>query len=281
MLIASWNVNSIRTRLSQVLDWIKSAKPDVVCLQETKVIDQYFPFKPFEDIGYEVKVYGQKTYNGVAILSRSPFIDFKTGFKGEIQLSPELKELEEQKRLISAYINGVRIINVYVPNGSSLNSDKYRYKIKWLNELSKYLKEQGKRLEPTCILGDFNIAPKNKDIHNPHKYEGNIMASKEERKVLKNLIGDRFIDSFRVFEESSGHWSWWDYRNNSFELNKGWRIDQIYISKNLLPKLKNSVIESSLRGNNQPSDHAPVMVELALNHSNLEFEVDDEDLFDL
>ena len=216
MLIASWNVNSIRTRLSHVLNWIEEKQPDVLCLQETKVIDEDFPVEVFIKQGYEVKFYGQKSYNGVAIISKKNISDIRYGFAGELKESDLAEELIEQKRIISAYIEGIRIINVYVPNGSSLNSEKYKYKISWLKKLREYLTLQEERHEPTCIMGDFNIALNDNDIHDPEKYCGSIMASEIERDNLKMALNERFIDSFRVFEKLSGHWSWWDYRNNSY-----------------------------------------------------------------
>tara|TARA_Y100000589_G_scaffold68377_1_gene60035 strand:- start:2123 stop:2971 length:849 start_codon:yes stop_codon:yes gene_type:complete len=281
LLIASWNVNSIRSRLSQVINWIKEKHPDVLCLQETKVSDKDFPAEAFLDLGYKVKFYGQKSYNGVAIISKSNLSDIRFGFNGELNKSDISNIFTEQKRIISALIDGIRVINVYVPNGSSLNSEKFKYKIDWLEKLNEYLIMQEQRGEYTCLLGDFNIALDDKDIHNPEKYSGNIMASEIERSSLKELLGERFIDSFRVFEKFSGHWSWWDYRNNSFELNKGWRIDHIYISNNLLSNLKSSVIETDQRANIQPSDHAPVMVNLNLNGNiNIIDDDDDDDIFD-
>ena len=279
MLIASWNVNSIRTRLPQVINWLNVEKPDILCLQETKVLDEDFPYKPFKELGYNVKVAGQKSYNGVAIISLNELDDFKIGFSGELDKCEKINKFDEQKRVISAFINGIRVINVYVPNGSSLNSEKFKYKIEWLNTLNQYLNEQYKRDESTCLLGDFNIALEDKDIHEPNRYEGGIMASQKERINLKNILKERFIDSFRVFEKKSGHWSWWDYRNNAFELNKGWRIDHIYITKNLLSNLKSSVIDRDQRAFEQPSDHAPVMINLDLKNASDDFDYDDEDLF--
>ena len=281
MLIASWNVNSIRSRLLQVIKWLEDEQPDVLCLQETKVSDKDFPYKTFEDIGYSVKFYGQKSYNGVAIISKDKIADIKYGFTGELNKLEISEELLLQKRIMSGLINGIRIINVYVPNGSSLNSKKFDYKVNWLAILNEYLVEQSRRGEPTCLLGDFNIALNDNDIYAPEKFSGSIMASEIERKMLRKALGTRFIDSFRVFEKFSGHWSWWDYRNNSFELNKGWRIDHIYISNNLLSNLKSSVIERSQRENNQPSDHAPVMINLDFQENLIEFEEDDDDIFNL
>ena len=281
MLIASWNVNSIRSRLSQVIKWLENNEPEVLCLQETKVTDKEFPYETFENIGYNVKFYGQKTYNGVAIISKSKITDIKYGFASELNQLETPEELDSQKRIISGLVNGIRIINVYVPNGSSINSDKFNYKLTWLNLLNEYLNKQYRRGEPTCLLGDFNIALNDNDIYAPDKFAGGIMASEIERQVLRKTLGKRFIDSFRVFEKLSGHWSWWDYRNNSYELNKGWRIDHIYISNNLLSYLKSSVIERSQRENNQPSDHAPIMINLDFEENLTEFNDDDDDIFNL
>ena len=281
MLIASWNVNSIRSRLSQVIKWLEDKQPDVLCLQETKVSDKDFPYEAFDNIGYGVNFYGQKAYNGVAIISKDKIVDIRYGFDGELNQLDISEELHFQKRIISGLINGIRIINVYVPNGSSLNSDKFNYKVNWLAMLNEYLVKQSKRGEPTCLLGDFNIALNDIDIHAPDKFSGSIMASEIERKMLSEALGSRFKDSFRVFEKFSGHWSWWDYRNNSFELNKGWRIDHIYICNNLLCNLKSSVIERSQRENDQPSDHAPVMINLYFQENNIEFDDNDEDIFNL
>ena len=281
MLIATWNVNSIRTRLSQIIDWINKFNPDVLCFQETKVIDESFPIDPFKELGYSVEVYGQKSYNGVAIISKIKAVNTKKGFYTSKNSDQNFKIFLDQKRLISADINGIKIINVYVPNGSSLESDKFEYKINWLNCLASFLDEQQKNGELICLLGDFNIAPSNIDIHDPRKYEGGIMASKIEREALNNVLKGRLIDSFRIFEKNTGHWSWWDYRNNAYELNKGWRIDHIYISKNLSSKLKSCVIDSSARGNSRPSDHAPVMINLNLNDANEDLLEDDYDFFEI
>ncbi len=281
MLIATWNVNSVRTRLSQICDWIKNVNPDILCLQETKVVDGSFPILPFEELGYEVIFNGQKSYNGVAIISKFQIENVIKGFTNEDRYNNNYLKINEQKRLISADINGLKIINVYVPNGSSIDSDKFDYKINWLSHLSSFLDEQLKEDDLVCFLGDFNIAPLDIDIHSPQKYKGGIMASKIEREALNNVIKGRFIDSFRIFEKNTGHWSWWDYRNNAYELNKGWRIDHIYISKNLSSKLKSCVIERSQRENIQPSDHAPVLINLEIENQNEVYFDDDEDLFEI
>ena len=280
MLIATWNVNSIRTRLSQIIDWINQVNPDILCLQETKVIDNSFPVEPFEKLGYSVEVYGQKSYNGVAIISKIKAENVKKGFC-EGNSDEHIELFQDQKRLISADFQGIKVINVYVPNGSSLDSDKFDYKIKWLNCLASFLDEQVKQGGFICLMGDFNIAPSNLDIHDPKKYEGEIMASKLERNALKNVLKERLIDSFRIFEKNTGHWSWWDYRNNAYELNKGWRIDHIYISKELSANIKSCVIDSLPRGNIRPSDHAPVMINLNLDHINLDLFEDEDDFFEI
>ena len=281
MLIATWNVNSVRTRISQIINWINQVKPDVLCLQETKVIDDDFPIEPFKNLGYQVTVFGQKSYNGVAIISKIKLENIIKGFNLDCLNKDVVKQFEDQKRLISGDINGIKIINVYVPNGSSLNSDKFKYKINWLDSLASFLDASEKKGDLICLLGDFNIAPSNIDIHDPKKFEGGIMASEAERVALNNVLKGRFIDSFRIFEENTGHWSWWDYRNNAYELNKGWRIDHIYISKSLSPKLKSCVIDCNPRGNLQPSDHVPVMINIDLENLNEHYLDDDYDFLEI
>ena len=281
MLIATWNVNSIRTRLSQIIDWINQVEPDILCLQETKVIDDSFPVEAFEKLGYSVEVYGQKSYNGVAIISKIKAENVKRGFHNCKDIDHNIEIFQNQKRLISADFNGIKIVNVYVPNGSSIESDKFEYKINWLNCLASFLDEQIKKGQLICLMGDFNIAPSNLDIHDPQKFEGGIMASETERDALKNVLKEKLIDAFRIFEKSTGHWSWWDYRNNSYELNKGWRIDHIYISKELSSKLKSCVIDSLPRANFRPSDHAPVMIDLNLDDINEDLFEEDDNFFEI
>ena len=244
-------------------------------------MDESFPIETFEELGYSVEVYGQKSYNGVAIISRINAENVKKGFYGFNNFNQNIEIFQDQKRLISADINGIKIINVYVPNGSSLDSNKFEYKINWLNRLASFLDEHEKKGELICLMGDFNVAPSNLDIHDPKKYEGGIMASEIERNTLNNVLKKRLIDSFMIFEQNTGYWSWWYYRNNAFELNKGWRIDHIYISKALSSKLKSWVIDSAPRGNVRPSDHAPVMIDLNLNDINVEFFEDEDNFFEI
>ena len=262
MQIATWNVNSIRTRLDQVQAWLQDAQPDLLCLQETKVDDPLFPHEVFEAQGYQVHFHGQKAYNGVAIVSRQPLEDVRRGFTGELPEDAEALQLGEQKRVISALVNNIRIVNVYVPNGSALRSEKYPYKLEWLSCLNRYLSAQAKRDEPLCLVGDFNIALEARDIHHPERLTGGIMASELEREALLNVLGDRLHDVFRVFEPDANHWSWWDYRSGAWDRDQGWRIDHIYLCDELLSQARSCVIHKHLRGHEKPSDHAPVTVDL-------------------
>jgi exodeoxyribonuclease-3 len=263
MRIASWNVNSVRTRLDQVLAWLEQQQPEVLCLQETKVADELFPHSAFEQLGYSCAISGQKAYNGVALISRLPMDDVQVGFTALLPHDAEAPGLSEQKRVISALIDGVRVLNLYVPNGSSLTSDKYAYKLEWLACLKRYLAVQEQQGDPLCMVGDFNIGPEARDLHDPERLSGGIMASKAERQALSDALAGRLTDVFRVFEPSSGHWSWWDYRSGAWDRDQGWRIDHIYLSEDLVDCATGCIIDKNPRGNIQPSDHAPVVVNLA------------------
>ena len=263
MRIATWNVNSVRTRLEQVLAWLGTERPEVLCLQETKVADELFPLAPFRALGYEAAISGQKAYNGVAILSRLPIEDVQVGFAALLPDDPEAPGLGEQKRVISAQIAGLRVLNLYVPNGSSLRSEKYAYKLEWLACLKRYLDAQETQAEPLVMLGDFNIALEARDIHDPARLNGGIMASEPERQALQAALGERLEDGFRLFEPESGHWSWWDYRTAGWETGRGWRIDHIYLDAELRDQALGCTIDAPMRGNPQPSDHAPVIINLA------------------
>ena len=263
MRIATWNVNSVRTRLEQVLAWLATERPEVLCLQETKVADELFPLAPFRALGYEAAISGQKAYNGVAILSRLPIEDVQVGFAALLPDDPEAPGLGEQKRVISAQIAGLRVLNLYVPNGSSLRSEKYAYKLEWLACLKRYLDAQETQGEPLVMVGDFNIALEARDIHDPARLNGGIMASEPERQALQAALGERLEDGFRLFEPESGHWSWWDYRTAGWETGRGWRIDHIYLDAELRDHALGCTIDAPMRGNPQPSDHAPVIINLA------------------
>ena len=262
MRIATWNVNSVRTRLEQVLAWLEQEQPEVLCLQETKVTDDLFPEEAFRALGYATAISGQKAYNGVAILSRLPLEDVQIGFDALLPDDPDAPALSEQKRVISALIEGVRVLNLYVPNGSSLTSEKYAYKLEWLACLQRYLVAQEQQGDPLCMVGDFNIGPEARDLPDPERLSGGIMASDAERTALQAALGERLSDVFRMFEPNSGHWSWWDYRSGAWDRDQGWRIDHIYLSEELLDCATGCVIHKATRGNEQPSDHAPVVVNL-------------------
>ena len=263
MRIATWNVNSVRTRLDQVVAWLQQERPEVLCLQETKVTDELFPRAAFEALGYQVIISGQKAYNGVAMLSLLPLDDVQVGFDALLPGDPEAPGLSEQKRVISALVDGVRVLNLYVPNGSSLSSEKYAYKLEWLACLQRYLAVQEDQGDPLCMVGDFNIGPEDRDLPDPKRQTGGIMASQAEREALQLVLGNRLSDVFRVFESDTGHWSWWDYRSGAWDRDKGWRIDHIYLTDDLLGCATGCLIHKATRGNGQPSDHAPVVVNLA------------------
>jgi len=272
LLVATWNVNSIRSRIEHVKDWLIANNIDILCLQETKTEDQFFPIEVFSKLGYEVSISGQKSYNGVAIISRFPINDVKIGFDQVISEQKDLSILKQQKRIISAEINDIRIINVYIPNGSSIDSDKFIYKEKWLECLQVYLRRMNANNTPICLLGDFNIAPEDKDIHTPDNYKNSIMASSKERKLLKDALGGEFEDVFRIFEPGEKNWSWWDYRHSAWERDKGWRIDHIYLTEDILSCANSCWIDKGQRAKEKPSDHAPVIVEISWPPSEMENE---------
>ncbi len=263
MQIASWNVNSVRTRLDHVLNWLEHTEADLLALQETKVDDPQFPMEPFLKRGYQVQIHGQKGYNGVALISRTPLDDVRMGFCAELVDDADAKELGAQKRVISALIDGIRVVNLYVPNGSSLRSDKYDYKLAWLACLERYLRAIQTRDEPLCVVGDFNIGLEARDLPDPDRLSGGIMASDREREALRAALGPDLQDAFRLFEPNSGHWSWWDYRSGAWDRDRGWRIDHIYLNETLRELARSCAIDKQERGRIQPSDHAPVVVDLA------------------
>jgi exodeoxyribonuclease III len=261
MKIATWNVNSIRTRLDHTLNWLKDNPIDVLCLQETKVEDSKFPRSPFEELGYHVYIFGQKSYNGVALISRSPLESVSLGFSAV--LGELATDLDEQKRVISAELDGVRIVNLYVPNGSSVGSDKYAYKLRWLSTLRSYLETLLAQNPALLVCGDFNIALEDRDIHDPKGREKQVMATDAERTALKAVLELGLSDAFRKFNQEDGQFSWWDYRAAAFRRNLGWRIDHHYLSPPLYERAIACTIDIAPRKLEQPSDHTPVIVELA------------------
>lgn len=261
MKIATWNVNSIRTRLTHVTDWLTEHPVDVLCLQETKVVDQDFPSAAFQAIGYQTYVSGQKSYNGVAILSQQPLAHVSSGFAPIIG-SDAVDNLDDQKRVISGVLDGVRIVNLYVPNGSSVGSEKYEYKMRWLTVLKTYLAKLLAEHGELLVCGDFNIALEDRDIYDPKGKESHIMASPKEREMLAEVLSIGLQDAFRKFTKEGGHFSWWDYRAASFRRNLGWRIDHHYLSPQLYDRAQSCVIDVEPRRLEKPSDHTPVIVEI-------------------
>jgi exodeoxyribonuclease-3 len=262
MQIATWNVNSVRSRLAHVTQWLQAHPVDVLCLQETKVVDADFPRSPLENLGYHLYISGQKSYNGVALVSRAPLEDVQMGFAAV--LGDEVAEWDAQKRVISGVAAGVRIVNLYVPNGSAIGSDKYDYKLGWLAVLKDYLRTYLDQQEPDAlsVCGDFNIALDDIDIHDPTHRATHIMASDAERAALRSVLDLGLTDAFRHLTPDGGHFSWWDYRTAAFRRNRGWRIDHHYLSPHLLARLKACTIDVEPRKLEKPSDHAPVIVEL-------------------
>jgi exodeoxyribonuclease III len=260
MKIATWNVNSIRTRLEHLTGWLTDNPVDVLCLQETKVVDQDFPRSPLEALGYHTYISGQKSYNGVALLSRSPLEDVSVGFAPVVG---DVGDLDDQKRVITGVLDGVRIIGLYVPNGSEISSEKYAYKLKWLGVLRDYLKTLMAQHPKLLVCGDFNIAPEDRDIHDPTGREKHVMSSDVERQALQQAVFDLGLaDAFRKFNQEEGQFSWWDYRAAAFRRNMGWRIDHHYLSPALYAEAKSCDVDKAPRKLEKPSDHAPVVVEI-------------------
>jgi len=266
MQIATWNVNSLKVRLPQVLDWLAAHPIDVLCLQETKLIDERFPAAELEAAGYHAVFSGQPTYNGVAILCRRDTVGAPT----EVVIGNPLFA-DEQKRLISATVAGLQVVCAYFPNGQAVGSDKYDYKLRWLDALINWITPQleaealtphAARL-PLALLGDFNIAPAAEDVHDPVAWEGQVLCSEPERERFQKLISAGFVDSFRQFQQPERSFSWWDYRQLGFRRNAGLRIDHILLDRLSAQRLTACRIDREPRKLQQPSDHAPVIAELA------------------
>ena len=254
MKIAAWNVNSLNVRLPHVLDWLAANQPDVLCLQETKQEDSKFPYEALKEAGYNAIHSGQKTYNGVAILSTHAMTDIELGIAGFE---------DEQKRVISATINGVRIVCVYIVNGQAVDSEKYEYKMRWLTALNSWLAGELQKYPKLAVLGDYNIAPDDRDCHDPAAWVGQILVSPPEREHFQQLLQLGFHDSFRLFEQPEKSFSWWDYRMMGFRRNFGMRIDHILVSEALKASCTAAYIDKTPRKLERPSDHTPVVLELA------------------
>jgi exodeoxyribonuclease-3 len=254
MKLATWNVNSLKVRLPQVLQWLGENPVDVLCLQETKTVDEKFPLAEIEAAGYQVIFSGQKTYNGVAILSRHAMSDI-------VKNNPLFPD--EQQRLISATIEGMRVICAYIPNGQAIDSDKYQYKLKWLAGLQQWLAEERKVHDNLALLGDYNIAPEDRDVHDPVAWQGQVLVSEPEREAFRALCALDLKDAFRLFEQADKLFSWWDYRQMGFRRNAGVRIDHILLSPPLAARCTACVIDKVPRKWEQPSDHTPVIATLS------------------
>ena len=254
--IATWNVNSLKVRLPQVLEYMSSTDTDVLCLQEIKMTDEAFPIAAFTEAGLHVSFSGQKTYNGVAIISRTAQTDVQKNL-------PNFAD--EQQRLIASTINGVRVIDVYIVNGQAPETDKFTYKMNWLKALHEYVADEITRHERVVLLGDFNIAPTDAAVHNPDKWLGCNLVSPAERAALQGLIDLGLSDAFRLFEQPEKSFSWWDYRQMGFRRNAGLRIDLILLSQPLAKTCVECGIDKEPRKHEQPSDHTPVWANLELN----------------
>ena len=256
MKLVTWNVNSLNVRLPRLLEWLAANAPDVVCLQETKLDDARFPVDALRAAGYGAVYSGQKAYNGVAILARDGLSldDPQHGIDGFD---------DEQKRVIAATVGGIRVICVYVPNGQSVDSEKYAYKLRWCRAAAEHLREAVRRHPQLVMAGDFNVAPDDRDVHDPRLWEGQVLCSEPERAAFRAFLAAGLADSFRLFDQPPNVYSWWDYRQLAFPKNLGLRIDHILVSEALAPRCKSSTIDRNARKGEKPSDHAPAIVEIA------------------
>ena len=253
MRIASWNVNSIRAREQAVLDWVRAREPDVLCMQETKVDDDDFPTDEFLRLGYEVAMAGQPTYNGVAIAARRPIKDLRIGLVGE---GPGA-----ERRAIAATIAGVRVLNVYVPNGKTVGSPSFTQKLGFLERLRATLDETARPDQELVVCGDFNVARDERDLYAPELFRGKVHFHPEERRLLERLLDFGLVDAFRHYHEQGGLYSWWDYRAGGFGKDEGLRIDYVFVTAPLLQRCRSVTIDVAPRRLEKPSDHAPVLLE--------------------
>jgi exodeoxyribonuclease-3 len=252
MKVATWNVNSLNVRLPHLLDWLERERPDVVCLQETKVEDPKFPAPALEAAGYGSAFAGQKAYNGVAILSRAPLTS--------VQLAlPNLED--DQKRVVSAGVGDIRVVCAYVPNGQAVGTEKYEYKLRWLRRFADWLRAELAAHPKLVVLGDYNVAPEDRDVHDPKLWAGQVLCSEPERAAFRRLLELGLKDGFRLFDQPEKSFTWWDYRLNAFKRNMGLRIDHILVSPALAAECRSCVIDKTPRALERPSDHAPVIAE--------------------
>ena len=255
MNIVTWNVNSLNVRLPHVLDWLGENRPDVLALQETKLTDDRFPVEALRDAGYHAVFSGQKTYNGVAILSREPPAGVLRQFPGVAG---------EQRRTIAATVSGVRVLNLYVVNGQAVGTEKYTFKLEWMRQVTEHLRAELHEYGHTVVVGDFNVAPADRDVHDPAVWKDSILCSDAEREALGAITALGFTDTFRLFEQPERTFSWWDYRAGAFRRNHGLRIDLILASERLAQRCTSCRIDRDARTKERPSDHAPVIAEFDL-----------------
>ena len=257
--LATWNVNSLAVRLPQVLDWLTTHQPDALCLQETKLTDDKFPHAELAAAGYACEWFGQKTYNGVALLTR---------VASGLAATDVVKNIpgfdDAQARVITATLAGVRLIGAYIPNGQAPDSEKFEYKLRWLTALRDWLANELIAHPQLVLVGDYNIAPEDRDVHDPVLWANQVLCTPQERGHFQGLISLGLVDAFRLFDQAPKTWSWWDYRMLAFRKNQGLRIDHILVSDALKPKVTTCVIDKLPRKNERPSDHAPVVVELTV-----------------
>lgn len=250
MKIATWNINSLRVRLPHILEWLEKNNPDVLALQELKMEDKDFPVEVFKKLNYHVSFNGQKTYNGVGIISRTEIHE------------PDMPDVDEQRRILAVTINNLRVVNVYVPNGESLTSPKYQYKLSWLAHIKHYLSQALKQYPNLILLGDFNMAPEDADVYEPDLWRDSVLFADRMRNEFKSLEALGLHDSFRLFEQPPKTFSWWDYRTAGFRGNRGLRIDHILVSDALKAQCESCTVDAVPRGWERPSDHAPVVLTL-------------------
>lgn len=253
MLIATWNVNSILARMPLVLRWLDDVKPDVVCLQETKCTDDKFPTLVFQERGYRCQLFGQQSYNGVAILTRCECETTHRGYPDDDETA--------QSRLITSRVNDIQIVNVYIPNGQAVGSEKYEMKLAWMRRLREFFDQNYDSTQPVLLCGDFNVAPEERDVHDVRLWQGRIMFSEQERATLQHIKDWGFTDAFRLHNEEGGKFTWWDYRAGAFRRNLGLRIDHIWVTEPLVSRSTRTWIDLVPRTWEKPSDHAPMIAE--------------------
>lgn len=253
MKLATWNVNSLAVRLPQVLDWLQAQQPDVLVLQETKLVDAKFPHAELQEAGWHAAAFGQPTYNGVALLSRAPASEVVCNIPGFD---------DPQARVIAGTVGGLRVVGAYFPNGQAPDSDKFVYKMAWLTALEAWLRDELARHPELVLMGDFNVAPEDRDVWDPEAWRGQIHCTDEERGHFRALLELGMVDAFRLFEQAPKSWSWWDYRNLAFRRNQGLRIDHVLVGQALRERVRACAIDKAPRRNERPSDHAPVLAEL-------------------